>query len=307
VQTTSLIRSVTVQAPGKVNIHMSVGPRRADGYHDLATIFQAISLYDEITVEPADELTVTVEGSEAALLPDWRSNLATQAALLVAAKAGCEPKLRIHVRKTLPVAGGMAGGSADAAATLLACNMLWGARLGTRELLELGLRLGSDVPFMLTAGTAIGRGRGERLTPLPSRGELHWVFAFAVRGLPTADVYAEFDRARGTCAVTGLDVPAELCHAVECGAVDQVARLMHNDFGECATRMQPHLRSVLDAGKDLGARSAILCGTGATCAFLVDDREAGIELAAALEASGVCRQACHASGPVMGPTVMTVY
>lgn len=297
-------RRVTVRAPGKVNVHLNVGPRRTDDYHDIATIFQAVAIYDEVTVEPADCLEVVVTGPEAELLPHHESNLAARAALIVAARAACEPNVRICVRKILPVAGGMAGGSANGAAALVACNAHWNVGLRTAELLDLAARLGSDVPFMLTGGTAIGQGRGERLTPVASQVPLHWVFAFPFHGLSTADVYARYDRITQPGPAVGVRVPADLRRAVEHGAVKQITRLMHNDLTESALQLQPHLRLVLRAGLDLGACGAILCGTGASCAFLADDRASGMRLAAALQASGVCRQAHYASGPVAGATIV---
>jgi len=295
---------VIVRAPGKVNIHLAVGPRRPDGYHDLATVFQAVSIYDEVQAEPADRLVVTVAGPEASLLTDGRPNIAARAALLVAACAARAPGVRIHIRKVLPVAGGMAGGSADAAATLLACNALWGVGLGPSELRELAARLGSDVPFMLTGGTAIGRGRGELLTPLTPHRPLHWVFAFPLRGLATPDVYAEFDRTCGIIPAAPVDVAPELCHAIERGAAGRIVELMRNDLEHSALRLQPRLRQLLRAGLDLGACGAILSGTGATCAFLASNEKAGRLLAAALDGSGLCRRACYANGPVAGPEVL---
>jgi 4-diphosphocytidyl-2-C-methyl-D-erythritol kinase len=295
---------VTVRAPGKVNVRLNVGPRRVDGYHDLATIFQAVAIYDEVVVELADCLKVTVTGPEASLLLDYDSNLVTRAARLVAARASCEPNVSIRLRKVLPVAGGMAGGSADGAAALVACNALWNVGLGTAEMLDLAGRLGSDVPFMLTGGTAIGRGRGELLTPIASRVPLHWVFAFPLRGLSTAEVYARYDRIIQSSPAGDIRVAEDLRHAIEHGEVEQIAKLMHNDLTESALQLQPHLAGVLRTGLSLGARGAILCGTGASCAFLAGDRLSGKRLATALSASGLCRAARYAMGPASGVMIV---
>ena len=184
---------VTVRAPAKVNLHLSVGASRADGFHELVTVFHAISLYDEVTATPAHDLSLRIRGEGEGTLPDDDDNLVIRAARLLAARTGVDAACRLELVKKIPVAAGLAGGSADAAATLVACDSLWGTGLGRAELLELAAELGSDVGFGLTGGTALGTGRGERLTPVLAAGRWHWVLAIADDGLSTPQVYAELE------------------------------------------------------------------------------------------------------------------
>ena len=187
---------VIAHAPAKINLVLGVGPERPDGYHELATVFQAVSLVDEVAVALDDRVSVTVEGPESDGVPSDGSNLAVRAARLLAERTGVDDGVRIRIRKGIPVAGGMAGGSADAAAALLACDAVWRTGLTREELGGLAAELGSDVPFALFGGTAVGAGRGERLTPALARGEYHWVVALAGQGLRTPDVFAHLDRMR---------------------------------------------------------------------------------------------------------------
>ncbi|MCZ9340659.1 4-(cytidine 5'-diphospho)-2-C-methyl-D-erythritol kinase, partial [Streptomyces sp. TRM76130] len=177
--------SVTVRVPAKVNVQLAVGPARPDGFHDLANVFLAVGLYDEVTAAPADTLRVTCEGPGADRVPLDRTNLAARAALALAERYGRAPDVHLHIDKDIPVAGGMAGGSADGAAALVACDALWGTGASRDELLALCAELGSDVPFSLVGGAALGTGRGEKLTELKVGGTFHWVFAMAERGLST--------------------------------------------------------------------------------------------------------------------------
>ncbi len=201
--TESAAAAVTVRVPAKVNLQLAVGPARADGYHSLVTVFHAVSLFDEVTVRPAGRMSVKVTGEDAAAVPGGRTNLAWQAVAALAAAAGRKPResaVLIEIRKRIPVAAGLAGGSADAAATLVACNELWQTGLSQRELAQVAAGLGSDVPFALVGGTAVGRGRGEELTPALVAGNYHWALAFAQSGLSTAQVYATCDRIRAARA-----------------------------------------------------------------------------------------------------------
>jgi 4-diphosphocytidyl-2-C-methyl-D-erythritol kinase len=197
--TESADAAVTARVPAKVNLQLAVGPARADGYHSLVTVFHAVSLFDEVTVRAAERTSVGVTGEDASVVPTGKTNLAWQAALALAAAVGRRGRhaaVRIEIRKRIPAAAGLAGGSADAAATLVACNELWRTGLSPRELAQIAANLGSDVPFALVGGTAVGRGRGEELTPALVAGNYHWALAFARTGLSTADVYAACDRIR---------------------------------------------------------------------------------------------------------------
>ncbi|MGW7547831.1 4-(cytidine 5'-diphospho)-2-C-methyl-D-erythritol kinase [Streptomyces sp. NPDC054770] len=295
--------SVTVRVPAKVNVQLAVGAARPDGFHDLANVFLAVGLYDEVTVTPADELTVTCEGPDAAEVPLDRTNLAARAALALAGRRGIEPAVHIHIAKDIPVAGGMAGGSADGAGALLACNELWRAGASRAELLAICAELGSDVPFSLVGGAALGIGRGERLTALETGGTFHWVFAMAERGLSTPAVFREFDR-----LARGRDVPepvasAELLQALAKGDADALAAAVANDLQPAALSLFPELADTLDAGRGAGALAALVSGSGPTTAFLARDPEAATKIADALRASGTCRTVRTATAPVPGATV----
>jgi 4-diphosphocytidyl-2-C-methyl-D-erythritol kinase len=296
--------SVTVRAPAKVNLHLGVGRRRSDGFHDLSTVFQAVSLYDEITVEDADELDVVVEGDGRDDVPTDTSNLAIRAAIALARQLGREPAVRITIRKGIPVAGGMAGGSADAAATLVACTALWESDIDADALHALATTLGSDVPFCLLGGTAIGTGRGEQLTRVLARGTYQWVFAVADGGLSTPAVYAELDRIRDETPVPESATPHELMAALRSGEARRLGPLLHNDLQRPALRLRPALRRTLEAGRDAHAIGAIVCGSGPTCAFLAQGEPEAVALVAALAGSGTCRSVRRAHGPVAGARVV---
>ncbi|MBZ9596270.1 4-(cytidine 5'-diphospho)-2-C-methyl-D-erythritol kinase [Streptomyces erythrochromogenes] len=294
---------VTVRVPAKVNVQLAVGAARPDGFHDLANVFLAVSLFDEVTATPADALTVTCEGPDADKVPLDRTNLAARAAEILAARNGLAPLVHLHIAKNIPVAGGMAGGSADGAAALLACDALWGLNTPREELLDICAELGSDVPFSLVGGAALGTGRGEVLTPVPA-GSFHWVFAVADGGLSTPAVFREFDRlAEGTGIPEPQASPA-LLTALGSGDPDALAATLANDLQPAALSLRPSLAATLDAGLGAGALAALVSGSGPTTAFLAADEEAAAKTAAALEASGTCRATRIASSPAPGATVL---
>ncbi|MFI9806308.1 4-(cytidine 5'-diphospho)-2-C-methyl-D-erythritol kinase [Streptomyces sp. NPDC052301] len=295
--------SVTVRVPAKVNVQLAVGAARPDGFHDLANVFLAVGLYDEVTVTPADELRITCEGPDAGQVPLDRTNLAARAALALAERRGIEPAVHIHIAKDIPVAGGMAGGSADGAGALLACNTLWGTGASRAELLAICAELGSDVPFSLVGGAALGIGRGEQLTALETGGTFHWVFAMAERGLSTPAVFREFDR-----LAQGRDIPepvasAALLQALAKGDADALAAAVSNDLQPAALSLFPELADTLDAGRGAGALAALVSGSGPTTAFLARDPEAATKIADALRSSGTCRTVRTATAPAPGATV----
>jgi 4-diphosphocytidyl-2-C-methyl-D-erythritol kinase len=298
------VTSVTVRVPAKVNLQLSVGAPRPDGYHDLVSVFHAVSLYDEVTVSEAGELRVTVEGDSAEQVPRDGANLAARAAKALADRVGIEPDVHLHIRKGIPVAGGMAGGSADAAGALVACDLLWNTALARDELLELAAELGSDVPFPLVGGTAIGLGRGELLTPALARGEFHWVFALADAGLSTRAVYAECDRLRAQSDIPRPRVSEGLMAALRSGDPAALGRALSNDLQRAAVSLRPQLRLALDIGEEYGALGSLVSGSGPTCAFLVRGPESALDLAVALSAAGVCRSVRRAHGPVPGVRVV---
>jgi 4-diphosphocytidyl-2-C-methyl-D-erythritol kinase len=298
------VSPVTVRVPAKVNLELVVGSPRADGFHELATVFQAVSLYDDVTALSGDHLTVSVEGEGADTVPTDDSNLVLVAARTLAEHLGIEPHAHLHVHKTIPVAAGMAGGSADAAGALLALDRLWEARLDRDELVELAGRIGSDVPFALVGHTALGLGRGEKLTPVLARGHFHWVFAFADEGLPTPDVYSELDRLRAGSVLPEPRVSDALMSALRAGQAVSLGAALANDLQRAAVSLRPDLAMTLDVGDEYGALGAVVSGSGPTCAFLARDDEQALDLAVALTASGTCRTVTSAVGPVAGARVV---
>ncbi len=294
------IESVTVRAPAKINLHLCVGLRREDGFHDLTTVFLAVSLYDELTLTTSAGLTVTVEGEGASDVPLDHSNLAARAVLALAARSGRVPDVDVHIRKGIPVAGGCAGGSADAAAALVACDALWGLGMSREELAEVGAELGSDVPFALHGGTALGTGRGERLTAILGAGTYSWVLALAHGGLSTPAVYAELDRQREHGPLSVVGDSAKVLAALRKGSADALGRALSNDLQAPALALKPDLGRLLTCGADLGALGGVVSGSGPTVAFLARDTAHATGLATALAGHGVCRIARVAESPVPG-------
>jgi 4-diphosphocytidyl-2-C-methyl-D-erythritol kinase len=290
------VSSVTVSVPAKVNLQLAVGGVRPDGFHELVTVFHAVSLYDEVTVTEADRLSITCDGEGIDEVPLDRDNLAARAALLLADRLGREATVRIHIRKGIPVAGGMAGGSADAAATLLACDALWRGDTPREMLRRLGAELGSDVPFSDLGGTAIGTGRGERLASVPTTARFHWVFA----------VYAECDRLReASGAVVPRPAPREeLIAALRAGDARALGASLANDLQPAALSLRPSLAATLRAGVEAGAVGSLVSGSGPTCAFLAPDEATAHTVAERLTASGTCRAARVAHGAVPGARVL---
>lgn len=301
--------AVTVASPAKINLQLAVGALRPDGFHPLATVYQAIGLYDEVTVSPAAGTTLTVsgEGVHPLDVPTDRSNLAVRAAELLAAHAGipkADAGVEMHIRKRIPVAGGMAGGSTDAAAALLACDVLWGLRTPRAELLGLAARLGSDVPFCLVGGTAVGSGRGETVASVDDHGTYWWVVLVSDRGLSTPAVFGEFDRLAATRQVPQQMPPPSvspaLLDALAAGDASTVGRLLSNDLTEPALRLRPDLAEVLATGRRPPALASLLSGSGPTCLVLAPDEATARKIA---EAQAVPGRALVARGPAPGAHV----
>jgi 4-diphosphocytidyl-2-C-methyl-D-erythritol kinase len=308
-----------------------VGPRRSDGYHDLVTVFHAVSLFDEVTVEPAGRDRVTVTGEGADQVPAGRDNLALRAVAALRAavrdRAGGPGRVHVTIAKRIPVAAGLAGGSANAAAALVACNELWASGLDHQQLLEIAATVGSDVAFALLGGTAVGRGRGEQLTPaLAPATQYHWVLALADGHLSTPDVYAALDRLRAQGGLRGergdgqspraggprgvgpreITLDTALMSALRSGDARLVGSRLSNDLQQAAVSLFPALRKTLTAGLELGALGALVSGSGPTCVFLAANAERALDLAVSISGAGVCRSVARVSGPVPGATVVRV-
>lgn len=296
--------SVTVRVPGKVNLFLAVGDRRDDGYHELTTVFHAVSLADQVTVRTADLLSLNLVGEGAGEVPLDERNLAWKAAELMAEHVGRAPDVEIIIDKAIPVAGGMAGGSADAAAVLVGMNTLWELGVPRRDLHAMAAELGSDVPFALHGGTALGTGRGEELATVLARNTFHWVLAFSAGGLSAATVYAEIDKLRKNGSPPRVEDPEPLLTALSSGDPHSLAPLLGNDLQPAALSLQPNLRRTLRAGTEAGALAGIVSGSGPTCAFLCASAEAAIAVSSELAGAGVCRTVRVASGPVHGARVV---
>ncbi len=299
---------ITVRVPAKVNLHLAVGDTRPDGYHELVTVFQALSMTDDVTVLAADEPGIEVHGEGAQSVPTGPSNLAWKAVRTLAEHAGRDPEepgVRVTLHKGIPIAGGMAGGSADAAATLLALNTLWRLELSRDELADVAGRLGSDVPFALQGGTALGTGRGERLVPVLARHTYHWVIALDSQGLETPQVYTELDRLRAEPKANQVGDVEPVLEALASGDPRQLALLLGNDLQCAAVSLRPGLRRTLRAGVNAGALAGIVSGSGPTCAFLCTDADSAVKVAAELSGAGVCRTVRVAQGPAPGARVLS--
>ena len=299
--------SVTVRVPAKVNLQLAVGPREADGFHNLVTVFQAISIYDDVTItksEPGSGLTISITGDQTHGVPADSTNLAVKAAQLIADEYDFVIDAHIEVKKSIPVAGGMAGGSADAAAVIVGLSELYDLDISREESLEFGARLGSDVPFMITGGTAIGQGRGDQLTAALSRGTYHWVLALSSVGLSTPAVYQECDRLRAGLDIAAPQTSDALMQSLLAADPKAVGLALQNDLQSAACSLRPALTLVLDVGEEYGALGAIVSGSGPTVAFLVENEEQGLDLAVALTSSGVVGNVARAFGPVPGAKVI---
>lgn len=315
------VTSVTVRVPAKINLQLAVGPLRPDGYHGLVTVFHAVSLFDDVTVATAETDTIVVTGEGAGLVPEDGDNLALRAvralrqalarrgvgALGVPSPADAVAGtggVAVTIAKRIPVAGGMAGGSADAAAALVACNELWGTGLSQQELCAIAGEVGSDAAFPVLGGTAVGRGRGEQLaSALASPVDFHWVLAFADGHLSTPSVFRALDKQRVGQDVAEPELSNELMAALRTGHVENLGAALSNDLQEPALTLFPALRKTLDAGLDAGAAGALVSGSGPTCYFLARDAAHAADLAVALSGAGVSRSVATAAGPAAGASV----
>ncbi len=280
---------VTVSAPAKINLSLGVGPVRPDGFHPLATVYQAIGLFDDVRVRPAstDSLTVYGDGVDISEVPTDGTNLALRAAALLAKHHGLDEAVEVHIHKRIPVAGGLAGGSTDGAAALVACDALWGVRTPRDELLGLAAELGSDVPFCILGGTAIGSGRGELVTPVMTRGRYWWVVLPSEGGLSTPAVYGEFDRLAGEAGVDEPEISASMLSALRAGDVEWLGATLSNDLQEAALLLRPELEELIGEGLAASAHGAIVTGSGPTTVYLCESRAHAVEVNSAFEQPGI--------------------
>lgn len=284
--------SVVAQAPGKINLGLWVGPVDDKGFHPLLTAFQAVDLWEIVTLTEAPSLRLSCTGSvDCSGVPLGPHNIAWKAVEKVASARGEAsdeseaPALSIAINKNVPVAGGMAGGSADAAATLLALQQWWQTPLGDDHLTAIAAELGSDVPFSLHGGSAIGRGRGDDLTTIQPQAPLHLVVVPATFELSTAEVYRQFD-GQGRVAPVATELPGGFLDAWLVGDATRLAPLLHNDLEAPACRLQPTLLTTLDDVHSAGALRALVSGSGPTVLGFATDADHARAIAEKLGAKG---------------------
>lgn len=302
-------RQVVVRAPAKINVYFRVGALQDDGYHDVASLYQAVSLYEDVTATESDTFSLTFDGPvDASDLPAGDTNLAIRAAKLLAAHTKYPGGVTLAITKNVPIAGGMGGGSADAAATLVACDALWQTGVSKDTLHRLAAQLGADVPFALTGGTAVGTGRGDQLSSALATGAFHWVLVLPGLGLSTPEVYRKLDEIREreavdiSPAIEPLAVETSVLQAIRLGDAHSLAQEMHNDLQPATLELAPELAEILDLGNASGALAGMVSGSGPTLAFLVESAEAAEELKKHFHESGLT--ALHATGPAPGARVL---
>ncbi|QYH36874.1 4-(cytidine 5'-diphospho)-2-C-methyl-D-erythritol kinase [Salinibacterium sp. M195] len=300
---------VHARAPGKINVFLKVGSLLDDGYHDVAIAYQAVSLHEDVRAFHADDFSVSISGTvNLSRVPTDGSNIAIKAARLLARRTGYRGGVRLEIEKHVPVTGGMGGGSADAAATLLACDALWGTGVSREQMLGMAAELGADVPFALTGGTAIGTGRGDQLSPALAKGQFQWVLALSDSGLSTPEVYNELDLHRERHAQdifpaeVAPSVETDVLQALRAGDPHMLAESLHNDLQAPALHMEPSLAAVIELGEKNGALAGIVSGSGPTVAFLTADLDSALELQIALSAAQM--NVVRATGPVHGARII---
>ena len=300
-------RGVVARVPAKVNLQLSVGPLGSDGYHEVTTVFQAISLFDDVTVAtalPGSGITISITGDTAHGVPVDNSNLAIKAAQLMAKTYDLPPDLIIKLKKEIPVAGGMAGGSADAAGVIVGLDSLFELGISRDEMESVGSKIGADVPFSICGGVAIGTGRGDQITPALAKGSYNWVLALSGQGLSTPSVYQECDRLREGLSIATPQVSEPLMQALRAGDAKALGKALSNELQSAACSLRPALRLVLDVGVDYGALGGIVSGSGPTVAFLVTDDEHAMDLTVALSSSGVVSSVVRGTGPAAGARII---
>ena len=282
-----------VRAPAKINLHLGVGAPREDGFHPLETVYQAVGLYDDLSVSAADDWQLAIEPADfvdVSGVPLDGTNIVERAARLLADHTGKPLRGHVTIRKGIPVAGGMAGGSADAAAALVALRKLWKLRTPDRDLLALAAELGSDVPFALVGGNAHGTGRGEVVEPVdvrprdPATLVWWWVVVPSAQGLSTPEVYRNFDRLFPDAPATPPSARRVMAGLVTSAPL--LAHTLHNDLQPAAIDLRPDLGELLERGEAEGALKGLVSGSGPTCVFLCESADHARAVAGGLQGAG---------------------
>ncbi|MFM1950650.1 MAG: 4-(cytidine 5-diphospho)-2-C-methyl-D-erythritol kinase [Actinomycetota bacterium] len=265
------------KAYGKVNLFFQVGPLKEDGYHDVVSLYQAIDLHEKVCVEPAPMWQVEVWSDlfDVGSVPVDETNIVVKAAKLLAAEVGIDnpQPMKFQIEKQIPVAGGMAGGSADAAAALVALNDAWCLGLGSAELMTVGAKVGADVPFAILGGTAIGIGTGTELTKVPTDFDKHIVLLFPGLELPTKKVFEAFDQLELGEVLDKAPSPEDL-----------IDRLGYNSLKTAALSLLPELKAISE--RDFGLGKAFLSGSGPTLWYLANSAIQAHEAVARMKAAG---------------------
>ncbi len=293
-------------APGKVNLFFKVGPLKDDGFHDVASLYLAVDLRETVTAQISTDYSVKVTGSlgdfQLLAVPTDESNLVVKVAGRIKAEAGTPEaiKVAIGIDKHVPVAGGMGGGSADAAAALVAVNALLHAELPAERLHEIAATLGSDVPFALAGGAAIGVGKGDVLTPVDSVAPIHLVLIFDDQGLSTPAVYRRLDEIRAARDETtdASEINRHIIRALQNGNPFEIAELLHNDLEEAAISLRPDLKIKMTTALQHGAIRVMVSGSGPTILALAASEVAAMQIARSLNELGY--NAIATSGPAIG-------
>lgn len=300
---------ITVSAPGKINIFFKVGALQENGFHEVLSVYQALDLRESVTVSASNSWQVSVSGAlsaeQIAAVPTGEDNLVVRAAKSIAELAGLDDPhpVNFEIAKNVPVAGGMGGGSADAAAALLAVDELWCTGIDGDSLLNKAAELGADIPFALLGGTAIGVGKGDDLEPIDDVSQLNWVLVPMDAGLSTPRVYAKLDEIRAARGenpemVATPSKPHELISALKFGDAHEVAKHLHNDLQEAAVALMPELSATMQAGIAAGALAAMVSGSGPTVAMLAESAAAAESIANNLAFEGYI--AIATTGPAKG-------
>lgn len=305
---------VRVRVPSKINLFLTVRGLRDDGYHELVTVLQTVSLYDTVTARldgptahhPAARRSMRLRFTQGATagVPSDEDNLAVRAARVVMAETGLGginngngPTTRLHLDKHIPVAAGMAGGSADAAAALVALDELWGAELGRARLRELAAQLGADVPFCVSGGTALATGTGTATAQVLTRGTYHWVVGITDAPLSTPDVYRAYDEV----ATPSEAEPDAVLQALRTGDAEALGHALHNDLEIPAIHLRPDLADKRDALVEAGALGALVSGSGPTVVGLAANAQDAARLRDAV--IGVFDRVEIGLSPAGGPEV----